>query len=210
MNDLLTTITPSQFDNQTEFEIHLVDAIANEWERIEKGYANASLLFCYRLKQTLDENPDLNAKDLGKRLMEHPKVKNISTQRLWDNLRMLKRFPDVVEWQLFPEKREEVKEPILKKDGNLFEEFYRELSKYSFDNTTLNYLETKGKEESWSFRDLKGEINRVRDSNALELGEDKKLRSEAVRALISSLKDKPTRLIRKITEMVKSKEFDGI
>ena len=196
-----------RIDNEY-FEEKLADAIANEWVNIETTYTNKSLIFCYKIKKTLEENPAVNAKNIAKKLSENPKVSNISTQRLWDNLRMMNRFPDAVEWQLNESKRESLDEPILKKDGNLFEEFYREISKYKLDEATRTFLVEEGKKNSWSYRQLKANISSLRDKQALEPGEDKVLRNEAVRSLISSLKDHPIKHIRHITKLVKEEQID--
>jgi len=159
-------------------EQEAVDKIVIEWNDIVTHFENSTIAFCKKISKILKNYPDESVKGILKKVNKHPDIKKtISIHRIWQGLRLINKRPDLIEYMENDEYKDEAAEhelPYIKKDGNIFWEFYFELYKYNLNDGVRTILEQKGKREHWSYRDLKQEIRIARDEIELTTEEEKK------------------------------------
>ncbi len=175
----------------------LVEEIVKEWNGIVSTMQTPTIRLCLKIKEILKDHPQDTIKGILKMVSEHPNIKKfVSIDRIWQGMRLVKNRPDLIE---FVEKSEEEKEgldfknkPYLKKDGEVFWEFYFELEKAPIGDMRRQMLEVDGKENLWSFRDLRRNIQDVKDeliSPNGDLQTRKRLKNELLKQIIGILRE---------------------
>lgn len=153
---------------EPEEEQAIVEEIVNEWNSILSNMQNTTIQLCLKIQEVLKDQPDKTIKGILYRVKEHPKIKKfVSIDRIWQGMRLVNNRPDLIEYiKKTDEEKEELDfktKPYLKKDGEVFWEFYFELEKAPLNNLQRRMLEVEGKEDLWSFRDLRTKIRETKD-----------------------------------------------
>ena len=147
----------------------LVEDIVNRWNSLVEGVQNLTISLCLYIKESMKDYPSESIKEVMDRVKKHPNIKKfVSTDRIWQGMRLLERRPDVIEYMLSPEqvkqdRFDEEKTPILKKDGEVFIEAYFELEKSPLPRNERDILEIDARENNWSYRELKEAIRKRTD-----------------------------------------------
>jgi len=168
-----TEIVTVLSDSEKEY---LVETIVKEWNDIVNTMQNTTIRLCLKIKEILKDHPQETVKDILRMVSEHPNIKKfVSIDRIWQGMRLVKNRPDLID---YVERTEEEREaldfknkPYLKKDGEVFWEFYFELEKAPIGDMRRQMLEVDGKENLWSFRELRRNIQDVKDELASPNGE---------------------------------------
>lgn len=175
----------------SEKEIKLkVEEIVARWNNIIVDFQNTTIRLCLMVKDYLKDCPDATVKEILKRVRNHPNVKRfVAIDRIWQGLRLIRNRPDLIEYHLKEEGERvslpEDKKPYVKKDGEVFWEFYFELEKHPLSTAMQSYLEQEGKRDKWSYRELKTKLMEVKDE--MEAGGAYELRRKEKYELIRKI-----------------------
>jgi hypothetical protein len=170
MEDALAIVKTSQFlDPLIEEQDKIVNALVNEWNTIIEDYENKSIKFAFKVREILKGCPDATVKEIIEKVKNHPDIKvSASKSRIIDGMRVIELFPKLQWWTgLSAEQKKEIpyaEKPYLKRDGNIFYEFYFELARYRIDPGIAHELAEKGKNNLWSSRKTRSEINKYLDT----------------------------------------------
>jgi hypothetical protein len=159
----------------TEHEDKLVDQIVDSWNKIVVQAENQTIKFAVILNEMISTYPEETAKEIIKRVKEHPNIRSsMSVDRIYQGWRLVKNRPDLPKYILeyTPEQLAALPEdqkPILKKDGYVAVEHYFELYKrpHLIDEGLKTYMEMEAKKNQWTVAQLKKKI----DEATLELKE---------------------------------------
>lgn len=177
-------------------EDQIVEEIVNEWNNIISNMQNTTILLCLKIKELLKNQPDKTIKSILEKVKEHPKIKKfVSIDRIWQGIRLVNNRPDLIGYVQKDEKEKErldfKTKPYLKKDGEVFWEFYFELEKSPLNNLQKKMLEVDGKENLWSFRDLRQKIRETRDDIESPRGEsieNKRVKSHLLKKAYATIR----------------------
>lgn len=150
----------------------VVEDIVHKWNEMVIDLQNTTIRICLMIQETLKDFPEETIKDILNKVKTHPDIKQfVSIDRIWQGMRLVNRRPDIIS---FGDKSDEEKnlmdfkkKPYLKKDGEIFWEFYFELEKAPFNQLTKEMLELEGKKDLWSFRELRRQIQDKKDELSL-------------------------------------------
>jgi len=148
----------------------VVEQIVNKWNELVTVVQNTTIGLCLMIKSMTKDFPDETVKDILKKVKAHPNIKRfVSIDRIWQGMRLINKRPDLIEYsRLSEEEKEAISEhekPYIKKDGEVFWEFYFELAKQPLSDNTIMMLEMDGKANRWSYRELRSKIQEVKDEN---------------------------------------------
>jgi len=157
----------------------VVEKIVSKWNSLVVNFQNTTISLCLMVQDMIKDYPDEAVKDILKKVKEHHNIKRfVSTDRIWQGMRLIRKRPDLIQFHnQNVEEREKVpeeKKPYIKKDGEIFWEFYFELAKQPLSDKTLMMIEIEGKEKKWSFRDLRTKLADTKDEQKEPLGYESK------------------------------------
>lgn len=190
------TLTDSEKDK-------VVEEIVVKWNEMVVTIQNTTINLCSMIKDMLNKYPKDTIKDIVDKVKRHPEIKGfVSIERIWQGMRLIERKPQLLEFSKKTEKERgeiEYKEkPYLKKDGEIFWEFYFEIQKSPLNDLEKEMLEVEGKKELWSYRALKDKIQERRDELELPTLDiaRRQEKKEMIRTVVGILKDMPLEKIR--------------
>lgn len=151
-----------------ENEDVVVEQIVNKWNELVTVVQNTTIGLCLMIKGLTKDYPDDTVKDILKKVRSHPNIKKfVSIDRIWQGMRLINKRPDLIEYNNMPEEKKQLipdrDKPYLKKDGEIFWEFYFELAKQPLSDGAITMLEVEGKDNKWSFRELREKIQECKD-----------------------------------------------
>ena len=146
----------------------IVDKIVIEWNSLVVNVQNNTIQLCLMIDNILKDHPKSTVKEVMARVKKHPNIKQfVSIDRIWQGLRLVHSRKDILEYAEKPEvdklQVDFKNKPYLKKDGDIFWEFYFELEKTPFTPLEREMLEVEAKNELWSLRQLKDAIQKKKD-----------------------------------------------
>lgn len=150
----------------------LVEQIVNTWNTVVENFQNTTLSLSLMINEKLAQYPDASVKEILEKVKSHPRIKRfVSLDRIWQGVRLLKSRPEIVEYvkAQSEEERKVIAEKnnlYLKKDGDLFVEYYFEIAKQPLNDGILVQIEQEGVNEKWSYRDLRKKLQEVKDEMA--------------------------------------------
>ena len=186
----------------------IVKNIVARWNEIVRNLENTTIKLCLMVNDLLKDYPDGTVKEVLERVKKHPDIKRfVSIDRIWQGMRLVKARPELIRYHLMePDQRDTVVEddkPYLKKDGEIFWEFYFEIEKHPLPQNTRMMIEMEGKKEKWSFRDLKQKIQETKDEREHPMGFEArgKEKQELISKIISLCRTLPVENLRGIYNM---------
>jgi len=194
----------------------VVNDIVIQWNNLVKNFQNTTIQLCLMVQDMLKDYPDESVKEILKKVKTHPNIKRfVSIDRIWQGLRLIKRRPELIEYNsLAEEKKEELpieKKPYIKKDGEIFWEFYFELEKQPFSQGVTAQIEQQGKEEQWSFRQLRDHIQDTKEmmNHPGEFETRKKEKFENIKKINAIMRQLPIEKIRGILTLCQDFQKDN-
>jgi len=174
----------------------ITERIVTEWNNLVNNVQNTTIKLCLKIKEILGDYPECTVKEILDRVSKHPEVKQfVSIQRIWQGLRLVKNRPDLIEYVKKDDNEKKDlgfhQRPYLKKDGEVFWEFYFELEKAPFDPMKKKMIEQEAKDEFWSFRELRKKIQEYKDELVSPPGEQamrKRLKRELIKEVSSIMR----------------------
>lgn len=195
MDDALDIVKKSQFfDPLIENQDEIVNALVKEWNGIIEEYEHKSIKFAFKVKELLKGCPESTIKEIMEKVKNHPDIKvSASKTRIVEGLRVIETFPKLQWWSsLTPEQKAVVPyadKPYLKRDGSVLYEFYFELVRYKMDPGIVHELADKGKNDLWSCRKTRTEVNRYLDSTRDPSSFRRRQKQVMIKELIIIMKD---------------------
>ena len=197
-------------DDKTEDEI--VEEIVVNWNRMVTKVQNATIDLSLMVKKLTKDRPDETIKDIFKKVREHPNIKMfVSLDRIWQGLRLINKRPELIEYHNLDEDQKnnlpEDRKPYLKKDGEVFWEFYFELAKQNLNEGILVQIEQEGKREGWSFRTLRSKLQEIKDeiTNPGAYVSERAEKSELIGKIMVSVRKLPVEELRGVYKYIRNK-----
>lgn len=196
------TLTDSEKDR-------IASEIVIKWNNMVVTIQNTTINLCSMIKDMLDTYPKDTIKDIVDKVRKHPEIKGfVSIERIWQGMRLIDRKPKLLEFNKKTEtEKKEVEykdKPYLKKDGEIFWEFYFEIQKSPLNDLEKEMLEVEGKKELWSYRKLRDKIQERREEleyPALDITR-KQEKKELIRTAVGILKDMPLEKVRDAVKLL--------
>jgi len=195
----------------------IVNDIVDKWNIVIGNFQNTTIQLCLMINDMIKDYPEETIKDLLKRVKQHPNIKKfVSIDRIWQGMRLVKQRQDLIQYHHLPEQEKqklpEEKKPYLKKDGEVFWEFYFELAKQPISQNRIITLEQMGKQEKWSFRDLREHIRMEKEEEASPLGyaAKRKEKAELIKIIIARCRELPVEQLRGVSNFCKELLQDRI
>jgi len=194
----------------------VVEEIVIKWNGVVTNFQNATITLCLVVKDLLKDYPEQSVREILKKVKSHPNIKRlVSVDRIRQGLRLMKKRPELVEYQMLPEdKRSSYSKapPYVKKDGEIFWEFYLELAKHPISDGLMSTLEQKGIMNKWTYRELKQNISESLDELKDPLGYEikKKEKYELIKSINSIMKEMTPDNLNKVLELCKEIQFKKI
>ncbi len=168
INEIITN-SPYKDNALIEHQDEIVKLLVKSWNNIISQFENKTVTFALRVKDLLKGYPDKTISEIIDKVRTNPDLKDptYSKDRIMQGLRLVssKIGESLLDWKDKPVERKEAtpfeNKPYLKRDGEIFWEFYFQLNKYNFDPGMKYELIDKGKKELWSSRKLKTEIGKL-------------------------------------------------
>lgn len=194
--------------NWTNKEDKIVEQIVDEWNSIVRTFENNTIKICRFIKELTIDYPDESIKEILKKVKDHPKIKSIGVDRIYQGLRLINKRPELVEFhdKVVSGKKPELTDdtPYLKEDGQVFWEYYFELDKSGLSDGVKIQIEREGKMEKWSYRKLKEKIYEAKeDTKNHEPGYSKKEKFELIRQISGMIRSLEIHHLRGIFTLVK-------
>jgi hypothetical protein len=189
---------------------NIVENIVSKWNELVDVVQNTTIGLCLMIREMVKQYPEESVKEILQKVRAHPNIKRfVSVDRIWQGLRLMRQRPELIEYQRLPpqekESLPEEEKPYLKKDGEIFWEFYFELAKQPLNEGVITLLERQGKEEKWTYRELKNKIQSAKDEivdgGAFENKQKEKF--ELIRGIAGMLKSMQVDNIRKVNTYCK-------
>lgn len=188
----------------------VVEDIVKKWNTLVVGFQNTTIRLCMMIQDTLKSYPNQTVKEVLTKVKKHPNIKRfVSIDRIYQGIRLIDHRPDLIQYHLKnpvdKAKIDDDSKPYLKKDGEVFWEFYFELAKQPMTNDAISYLEEKGKTERWSFRELRQKIQETKDRDhqggAYEVRRQEKYK--LIKEIIGICKELPVENLRGVSNFAK-------
>jgi len=146
----------------------IVEKIVSNWNDLVKNFENTTIRLCLMINEYIKKYPDNTVKEILKKVRLHPEIKRfVSIDRIWQGMRLIRKRPDLIDYHSKSEEEKKntvgVIKPYLKKDGEIFWEFYFELAKQPLSDNMLIMLEQDGIKNKWSYRELRQRIVEVKE-----------------------------------------------
>jgi len=207
-----TDITPLNKDVD-----EVVESIVSKWNELVTVVQNTTIGLCLMIKEMTKDYPDDTIKDVLIKVKQHPNIKRfVSIDRIWQGMRLINKRNDLIEYMAMePEAKQELseeKKPYLKKDGEIFWEFYFELAKQPMSDQTIMMLELDGKNENWSFRQLREKIQEIKEETDQPLGyaDNRREKGELLKKIIAISKVLPVDRLRGILTLCQDFQKENI
>ena len=207
-----TDITPLNKDVD-----EVVEKIVSKWNELVTVVQNTTIGLCLMIKEMTIDYPDDTIKDVLTKVKQHPDIKRfVSIDRIWQGMRLIKKRTDLIEYMgMKPEDKQvlsEEKKPYLKKDGEIFWEFYFELAKQPMSDQTIMMLELDGKSQSWSFRQLREKIQEIKEETDQPLGysDNRKEKGELLKKIIGVCRVLPVDRLRGVFTLAQDFQKENI
>lgn len=197
----------------------IVEEIVDRWNDMVTTLQNTTIQLCMMIQDMLKDYPTESIKNILDEVKRHPRIKRfVSIDRIWQGMRLVKNRPELIEYtKLPPEEQKEVsykKRPYLKSDGTIFWEFYFELEKAPLNPLERDMLEIEGKEQRWSYRDLRNKIQERKDELESPRGEIYSRKQEkhdlikSCAAMLRELAVEQLRDAKKLLEHLKKRQME--
>lgn len=179
----------------------VVEDIVLEWNGLVNDFQNTTIKLCLMIKEMIKDFPDESVKDILKKVREHPNIKQfVSIDRIWQGMRLINKRPDLITYhnKTDEEKKAIEDKPYIKKDGEIFWEFYFELAKQHLSDQAITMLEIEGKTDKWSFRQLRDKIQDAKEELSHPTGFEarKKEKYEVIRKIMAMIRHLPLENLR--------------
>jgi len=193
----------------------VVEQIVDKWNSLVTTVQNTTIRLCLMIQDMIKDYPEATVKEVLQQVRSHPNIKRfVSIDRIWQGLRLIKRRPELIQYhhknEEDKEKTPEQEKPYLKKDGEIFWEFYFELAKQPMSEGILVQIERQGKEEGWSFRDLRKKISEAKDEISDEPTNSKNEKYELIKQLIAVCRNLKVENVRGVLSLAKEFAKDNL
>jgi len=174
MNSDTNVITPNIEPSGSitiEEQDQVVEKIVVEWNKHVDLVQNQTIKLCLLIKEMTHDLPKESVKNILNEVKQHPNIKRfVSIDRIWQGMRLISRRPELIDYvEMNEEKKKELsvqQTPYIKKDGEVFWEYYFELEKHNITPLDRDIIEKTGKEEGWTCKQLREQIQQKRDQMA--------------------------------------------
>ena len=189
----------------------IVDDIVNKWNSIISGFENTTISLCMMINETLNKYPKETITEILGKVKTHPSIKKfVSIDRIWQGMRLVKNKPELIQYHLKDVEAKkavpEAERPYLKKDGEIFWEFYFELEKRPLSGAVKQMMEQEAKTEQWSYRDLRNKLFEYKDEmehpGAFE--ERKLQKNESIKSVINVCKALSLENVKKVLDYARN------
>ena len=194
---------------ETEID-KIVEQIVDKWNNLVRNLENTTIRMCLMINEYIKKYPDKTVKEILRRVRQHPNIRRfVSIDRIWQGMRLIRKRPDLIEYYSKSEQEKqgvpEEQKPYLKKDGEVFWEFYFELAKQPLSDNTLLMLELDGKKNQWSFRQLRNKLSEIKGEYAEPLGFETKKQEkyELIKQILAICRELPIENLRDILSLCK-------
>jgi len=211
----LEIIKESEYDRGIvviEEEAKIVESLVRCWNKIVNNYENQTIQFSLMVQEIMKGYPEKTITRIITKVKNHPEYKEgPSKDRILQGIRLINERNDLIAWKdKSVEERELMsfdKKPYRKRDGTIFWEFYFQLYKCNMDPGLRLDLEKQGKEQLWSVRKLRSEINKVMEEYREPNTKRRFQKRDLIKEILIMLKDLDVQDLIMIKDVIKQ-EFN--
>ncbi len=156
---------------QSKGHSEVVEKIVIEWNNHVNLVQNNTIKLCVMISELTKEFPKESVKDILNDVKQHPNIKRfVSIDRIWQGMRLINRRPELIDFVSKSDKEKDEMSvqqmPYIKKDGEVFWEYYFELEKHGLNPLERDIIEKEGKSEGWTCKQLREKIQDKKDELA--------------------------------------------